>query len=70
MDERLTDLEEKFAYLERYVEQLDETVRELFDKLEGIRADISRAGEETAARLTALEEGEQTLEDERPPHWG
>lgn len=72
METRLESLEEKLSFLERHVDQLDEQVRELFDRLTAQRAALERLREDTQASFDAIgtdgAEGSET--DERPPHWG
>ncbi len=68
MDDRLTNLEEQFAFLERHVAQLDEVVREVYDRVDGLTREISQMREEIQERGNTEEEA-RTLEDEKPPHW-
>jgi len=67
MDPTITNLEEKIAFMERHVEELDGLVREVFDKLEGLRADMTRFREDTKQQFA---ERDRTPEDDVPPHWG
>jgi uncharacterized coiled-coil protein SlyX len=43
MTDRITALEEKHAFLEHQVEQLDGVIRELYDVVEGLRREIRAA---------------------------
>ncbi|MHC5113992.1 MAG: SlyX family protein [Planctomycetota bacterium] len=65
----LRDIEEKLAYVERHVEELDALVRELFDRLKSGQDQMARWREEVSARLEALGE-DRAPEDDVPPHWG
>lgn len=65
MEERLTDLEVKVAFLERSHEELSEVVRELFGKVAALSAEVKRA-REAAAQPS---EPTPSLEDEKPPHY-
>lgn len=42
MDDRITTLEEKFAFLEHQVEQLDGVIREAFTEVEGLRRELAQ----------------------------
>ncbi|MCP3904519.1 MAG: hypothetical protein GY715_12900 [Planctomycetes bacterium] len=63
------NIEEKLAFVERHVEELDALVRELFERLERGREESTRWRAETDRRLQALSE-DHTPEDDVPPHWG
>lgn len=63
MDERVTELEIKVAYLERAHDELSEVVRELFAKVEVLSRLVSaREGGEPGAAARSPEE-------EKPPHY-
>ena len=66
-DARIAALEEKLAFLERHVEQLDQQVRELFDLAGAQRQSLERLQESTQASFSALD---RDSGDEQPPHWG
>jgi len=66
-DARITALEEKLAFLERHVEELDQQVRELFDLAGAQRQSLKRLQDETQASFAALD---RDAGDEPPPHWG
>ena len=73
MEDRIIQLEEKVMLLEKYLEDLDAVVRELYEKLEATQAEIQRRGEETEQRLVDLGRAMAEDEDEDeppPPHWG
>lgn len=74
MDERIVKLEEKLTHLERYLEELDSAVRDLFQKLETVQAEIRHHRSETHKRFDELAraggDGDGTLEEPPPPHWG
>jgi uncharacterized coiled-coil protein SlyX len=59
MSDHLIRLEEKIAFLERYVEELDSAVRELSTRLDTVNSEMLRMHSETHARIHAL-----TMEDE------
>ena len=42
MEDRIIALEEKFAFLEKHVEELDSVVKEAFDAMSVIRNEIER----------------------------
>lgn len=72
MDPRSVQLEEKVAYLEQHIAELDGVVREMNDRMDR----FAREAKGLRTLVEALQEGpgdEGTqggdLEDERPPHW-
>ncbi|MBI5543940.1 MAG: SlyX family protein [Deltaproteobacteria bacterium] len=65
MEERLTELEIKVSYLEKAHDELSEVVRELFEKVASLSAQVRSAGEVT----TQAPEPPRTLEDDKPPHY-
>ena len=67
MEQRIIAIEEKLAHLERYVEQLDATVRELYDRLDLQGKDLTRLREDTQTQFNELD---RPPEDDKPPHWG
>ena len=67
MSDRVTDLEEKLAFIERHVEELDKIVRELYDRFAALGRDVSRVRDEMSR---GLEEMQRRPEDDVPPHWG
>ena len=68
MTDRQQLLEEKLAATERHVEQLDELVRELFDKFANLEKSLTRFREETDQRFATRDDSKP--EDHVPPHWG
>ena len=79
MDDRITSLEEKFAFLEHQVEQLDGVIRDAFERLDGLarelqqtrasiqhvetRLDESGSDEDPRCRVTGLLEEVQAGSD-------
>ena len=68
MDDRLTNVEEKIAYLEKFVTELDGVVREMHDTLTAVRRE---AGELRAQvdRQAPGDDGSDDLEAQKPPHY-
>lgn len=66
--DRLTQIEEKLAYLEKYVGDLDEVVQDLAKRLtahgEGVRV-VRKMLEDHLSEA----DGPGDLADEKPPHW-
>ena len=50
-----TSLAEKLAFVEHDVETLDAVVRELHDKLDAVRAELTRMRDDTSRRFEALQ---------------
>ena len=50
-----TSLAEKLAFVEHDLETLDAVVRELHDKLDGVRAELARMKDDTSRRFDALQ---------------
>ena len=65
VDDRLTDLEIKIAFVERHVAQLDELVRDMVDGLADLRVELARLREMQEAPATSVR---GSLEEEVPPH--
>ncbi len=57
MDDRITTLEEKFAFLEHQVEQLDGVIRDAFTKVEGLSRELAQV-------RNAIQQVETRLESE------
>ncbi len=57
MSKQDTSLEEKIAFVERHVEELDGVVRELYGKLTSLREEVSRLQVETKIRIDDLGDG-------------
>ncbi len=60
-------LEEKIAFLERHVEQLDGVIRELFERNEEIDGELKRLRDDTERQFGSHD---HSAEDDVPPHWG
>lgn len=65
VDERMTDLEIKIAFVERHVAQLDDLVRDMVDGLAELRVELGRLREMQDAPATSVR---GSLEEEVPPH--
>ena len=63
MEERIIKLEDRVAFLEHDLEQLDAVVRELADRLDAMSGDLVRFRDELVARL---EHAEEPDEDDAP----
>jgi uncharacterized coiled-coil protein SlyX len=66
MDQRIIDVEEKLAFVERHVEELDEVVRGLYEKIDALRREMGTLRDETRRQFQELE---RRPEDDVPPHW-
>lgn len=62
-EERLTDLEVKFAFLEEHIVQQDHEIYDLRTRLEKQTAELGKLREEN------LGGGLNVRENERPPHY-
>lgn len=74
-DARIITLEERIAYLERYVEQLDGVIRDNAQAIEQLGHRIASTHEHVSKRLTDIETkqtdpGDADASDDMPPHWG
>ncbi len=67
MTERLTNVEEKIAYLEKFVTDLDGVVRELHDGLNVVRREMGQL--RTQLEQSQEEDDGDDLESQRPPHY-
>jgi uncharacterized coiled-coil protein SlyX len=65
MEDRITNVEVRIAFLEKTVEDLDAVVRELGSELVALR----RAYEQLRDRAVPSSEPARTLEDDKPPHY-
>lgn len=64
-DDRLTRIEEKLAFLEKYVGDLDEAVRDL-----AARLDVHGEGVTAVRKMLEDHLSDQADPgDEKPPHW-
>jgi uncharacterized coiled-coil protein SlyX len=70
MDDRMVALEEKMAYLEKYLADLDGVVRGIYDELSAVRREVEHIRTASAPPTTeAAEAQEEMLEYEVPPHY-
>lgn len=67
MEERLTDVEIKLAFLERLVAELDDVVRDLGARVDTLRDEIAVVRERATA--ASAEEGASPSSHEPPPHY-
>ncbi len=68
MSDRLTNVEEKIAYLEQFVSELDGVVRELHDGLNAVRREVGQLRNQLGQQGQGDDEGDD-LEAQRPPHY-
>ena len=68
MSDQIHALEEKLAFLERHVEQLDVVVRSQHERLDAFQTELDRLRKEL--RRASEPHEESSPEDEVPPHWG
>lgn len=66
MQDRIETLEVKLAYMENTVAELDEVVRQLGDKVDGVRAEMKILREQMAKMQ---DDEERDLQAEVPPHY-
>ena len=67
MEQRIIAIEEKLAYFEKYMGDLNESVIGLARQLDGLRREMARLD----TRLNNLGQGEEPSDprDEKPPHY-
>lgn len=66
MEQRIDDLEVRYAFQEDTVRQLDDVVRQLGDEVRALRREV----QELRAQLAEAPQGQANkLEDEKPPHY-
>lgn len=63
--ERLTRLEERYLHLQRHTGEQDKAMLEFADELAKVRKELAML----RAQRSAPFEGEESREDERPPHY-
>jgi len=63
----MVGVEEKIAFIERHVEDLDSALMELYDRLAAMERDLARLREEKQRGFEASDQ--PSPEDEKPPHW-
>lgn len=65
-DERLTNLEERFAWIERHVREQDKAMLEMGEELRRLR----REAELLKGSLLRKDSGDESTEpDQKPPHY-
>lgn len=67
MEDRLTRVEEKIAYLEQFLGELDGVVRDLHDGLTAMRREVGGLREQITR--PAEEDDPDDLEAQKPPHY-
>ena len=67
MEDRLTRVEEKIAYLEQFLGELDGVVRELHDGLAAVRRELGGLREQI--ERPSEEDDSDGLEAQKPPHY-
>lgn len=67
-NDRLTRIEEKLAYLEQYVGDLDEVVRDMSKRLDAHSRGVTAVRKMLEDHLSDPD-GPSDLADEKPPHW-
>jgi len=67
VNESIQRLEEKIAYLERHVTEQDKAMLEFADELAKLRREVKALRERNTGGATAGEN--ETMPDERPPHY-
>jgi SlyX protein len=63
--ERLTALEERVAYQDRTIEELNETILALWKEIEGLRRQLGRLGDELSRVAADVPEAPEPP----PPHY-
>lgn len=70
MNDRLTRVEEKIAYLEQFVGELDGVVREMHSNLDGLRRDLAQLRAQAEQdRQADPNDDPNDLEAHKPPHY-
>ncbi len=67
---RLTGLEERMMFLEQHVESLDNSVREMYDRMVLIQRQAAADRGLLEKRIALLEESPSIDDQQQPPHWG
>lgn len=67
-DDRLTRIEEKLAFLEKYIGDLDDVVRDLANRLDKHGQGVTAVRKLLEDHLSDAGESDDPR-DERPPHW-
>ena len=66
MDDRITDLEVKLAFLEKHIGELDELFQQLHGTVDRLQSEIVALAEAQASDPASTE---RRLIDEKPPHY-
>ena len=66
MDDSVTELQIQVAYLRQHVHELDDVVRELYDRMAELTSEVRELRTNQNAEL--IGKG-LSLEDEKPPHY-
>ncbi len=74
MEARLITIEEKIAHLEHYLGELDGVVRDMHRRMDGFKTQIDQIRADLQDPQAAggdgpATDGDQQLEDDKPPHW-
>ena len=67
MDERIADIEAKYAFQEELLRQLDEVVRNLNAEMQGLRREVEEL--RTQVLQANPQGGTNKIQDEVPPHY-
>ncbi len=67
MSDRITGVEEKLAYLEKFVTELDGVVRELHDGLDAVRREMKQV--RAQIEQPSEDDDGDDLQANRPPHY-
>jgi len=68
MNDRLTNVEEKMAHLEKFVSDLDVVVREMHDALAVVQRDVGALRTQIEQQSQG-DDGSDDLEAQKPPHY-
>ncbi len=65
MEERITEIETRIAWLEHSLKELDKVVSALHDQIDALHTDMGQV----RGALSREIETSRNLADEKPPHW-
>ena len=68
MNDRLTNVEEKMAHLERFVSDLDGVVREMHETMTVVRRELGTLQAQIEQHAEE-DDGSDDLEAQKPPHY-
>lgn len=68
-EQRLIEIEEKIAHLEKYASDLNEVIRQNAAELAAMRKLLGRVTDRVDRIENPSEHDDRTLEEDRPPHW-